>query len=147
MLLYSKNDEGGVLMNYDGKEESWQYKIGRTTLTGILPALLPFLLLGGISVWLYLSHNGIFIFTGLFSCILLIILLAILYRSLFIKNWIGEQGIYHQSKPGNGHYYPYNEITKAHTLAATPCLLTSIIPALFKLLMGNLCGFRSLCMI
>ena len=103
-------------MKCDGKEESWQYKIGRTTLAGILPALLPFLLLGGISVWLYLNHNGIFIFTGLFSCILLIILLAILYRSLFIKNWIGEQGIYHQSKPGNGHYYPYNEIAKAaHT--------------------------------
>lgn len=53
-------------MNCDGKEESWQYKIGRTTLAGILPALLPFLLLGGISVWLYLNHNGIFIFTGLF---------------------------------------------------------------------------------
>ncbi len=104
----------------DWKQENWLYKIGQTTFGGILPALIPFLLLGGISVWLYLSHNGVFIFTGLFSCILLIILLVILYRSLFIKNWIGEQGIYHQSKPGNGHYYPYSEIALAkHTGGST----------------------------
>lgn len=67
----------------------------------------------GISLWLYIIHNGIFLFTGIMALILFVILLIALYRSLFLKNWIGENGIYHQSTPGDGQYYRYEEIKSA----------------------------------
>ena len=38
-----------------------------------------------------------------------------LYRRFIVKFLVGENGFYHKTKPGNGHYYRYSELDKAWT--------------------------------
>lgn len=75
--------------------------------------LIMFATFGGLTVWLYHSDNGAFIFTGLFSVILLALVIATAYRLAFFKVLIGKNGFYYQTGPGNGKFYNYVEVEKA----------------------------------
>ena len=68
---------------------------------------------GSITGWLYSENNGAFLFTGLFSAILLALVIATTYRLAFFKVLIGKDGFYYQTGPGNGKFYDYGQAEKA----------------------------------
>ena len=84
----------------------WRYKIGSGKLPVILTSIM-FAAFGGLTAWLYSTNNGAFIFTGLFSAILLALVIATGYRLAFFKVLIGKDGFYYQTGPSNGKLYNY----------------------------------------
>lgn len=94
------------------EDKPWKYKIGSGKMPVILTSLM-FAAFGGFTAWLYSTENGAFIFTGLFSAILLALVFATGYRLAFFKVLIGKDGFYYQTGPGNGRLYRYIDIKKA----------------------------------
>ena len=90
----------------------WKYKIGGRK-TPVVLTLVMFSVFGGLTGWLYSENNGAFLFTGLFSAILLALVIATAYRLAFFRILIGRDGFYYQTAPGNGKYYDYNHVEKA----------------------------------
>ena len=90
----------------------WKYKIGSRKMPVIL-TLIMFAAFGGLTAWLYSTDNGAFIFTGLFSAILLALVIATGYRLVFYKVLIGKDGFYYQTNPFNGTYFSYQDITRS----------------------------------
>ena len=79
----------------------------------VVLTLIMFAVFGGLTAWLYSTDNGAFIFTGLFSAILLALVIATSYRLVFFKVLIGKDSFYYQTGPGNGKLYNYAEVEKA----------------------------------
>lgn len=100
------------------EQKQWKYKIGSGKMPVIL-TLLMFAIFGGLTVWLHSTNNGAFIFTGLFSAIMLILVIATSYRLAFFKVLIGKDGFYYQTGPGNGKYYDYTAVEKAWISSGT----------------------------
>lgn len=94
------------------EERQWKYKIGARKAPVIL-TLIMFAVFGGLTAWLYSTSNGAFIFTGLFSAILLALVIATSYRLAFFKVLIGKDSFYYQTGPNNGKFYDYSEVEKA----------------------------------
>lgn len=94
------------------ENESIRYKIGSDKFS-FIPSFLMLLIFGGVSFWLYQSGNGALIFTGLFTVVVLIIIIFQIYRFLFAKTLVGERGIFYQTNPVNGKYYSFSEISEA----------------------------------
>lgn len=94
------------------KEECWKYKI-KSRKGPVVISLLMFAVFGGITLWLYSNNNGAFIFTGLFSAILMALVIATCHRLAFFKVLIGKDGFYYQTSRGNGKFYSYNNVKKA----------------------------------
>lgn len=90
----------------------WKYKIGSGKTPVILTTIM-FAAFGGLTGWLYSENNGAFLFTGLFSAILLALVITTGYRLAFFKVLIGKDGFYYQTGPGNGRYYDYTQVEKA----------------------------------
>lgn len=90
----------------------WKYRIGSRKMPVIL-TLIMFAVFGGLTAWLYSTNNGAFIFTGLFSAILLALVIATVYRLAFFKVLIGKDGFYYQTGPSNGKFYNYAEVENA----------------------------------
>lgn len=94
------------------ENKQWIYKVGGRA-QGVLPSLFLLALFGGVSIYLYLSKHGAFLFGMILTAIAFALLIACIFRAKFVKVLIGEDGFYHQTKPGNGRYYKYGEITEA----------------------------------
>lgn len=94
------------------KNKDLKYKIGKDWFS-LIPMLLLLSVFGGISIWLYLSQNGAFIFTGFMTVLLILITLYVIYCCIFRKILIFEDGFYFQTDIGNGKYYKYSDIAKA----------------------------------
>lgn len=90
----------------------WKYRIGARKAPVIL-TLIMFAVFGGLTAWLYSTNNGAFIFTGLFSAILLALVIATSHRLAFFKVLIGKDSFYYQTGPSNGKLYDYSEVEKA----------------------------------
>ena len=94
------------------ENQTWKYKIRSGKMPVILTVIM-FAVFGGLTAWLYSTDNGAFIFTGLFSAILLALVIATGYRLVFYKVLIGKDGFYYQTGPSNGKFYNYAEVEKA----------------------------------
>ncbi len=94
------------------EEDRWKYKVGGRPV-GLIPALVLLAVFGGLSIWLYCSHNGAFLFTLFLTAATFVLILCCIYRAVFVKVLFGERGFYHQTQPGNGRYFRYSEILKA----------------------------------
>lgn len=94
------------------ESKQWKYQI-RSGKMPIVLTLIMFAAFGGLTAWLYSTDNGAFIFTGLFSAILLALVNATVYRLAFFKVLIGKDGFYYQTGPNNGKFYNYAEVEKA----------------------------------
>ena len=94
------------------ENKQWKYKI-RSRKMPVILTLIMFAIFGGLTAWLYSTNNGAFIFTGLFSVILLALVVATVFRLAFYKVLIGKDGFYYQTGPSNGRFYHYGEIEKA----------------------------------
>lgn len=102
-----KEIEGAALKN-----KKWKYKIGGS-LHGLIPSLFLLALFGGLSIWLYKTDNSAYFFAMILAAFVVAILIAVIYRALFVTVLIYDDGCYHQTKPGKGKYYKYSEIKKA----------------------------------
>lgn len=94
------------------ENRQWKYQI-RSGKMSVVLMLIMFVAFGGLTVWIYNTDNGAFIFTGLFSAILLALVIATVYRLAFFKVLIGKDGFYYQTGPNNGKFYNYAEVEKA----------------------------------
>lgn len=93
------------------EKTQWKYKIG-SGKTPVVLSLIMLAIFGGVTGWLYSENNGAFFFTGLFSAILLALVIATVYRLAFFKVLIGKAGFYYQTGPGNGKFYAYTQVEK-----------------------------------
>lgn len=91
--------------------KDYKYKIGGNS-TGTILGLFMLVLFGGITVWLYTSKNGGFLFGMILTVVMLIINIAALYNILFHKIFIGQSCLYYQTSPTNGKEYKYSEISE-----------------------------------
>lgn len=91
------------------ENKQWKYKVGGRA-QGLIPSLLLFAVFGGVTIYLHLIHHGAFLFGLLLTAIMLILIILSIFRGIFVKVLLGEDGFYHQTKPGNGRYYRYSEI-------------------------------------
>ena len=94
------------------KNEKWKYKVGGRA-RGIIPSLFLAVLFGGVSIYLYLDKQGIFLFSLFLTVIALVLVFVCIFQAKFVKVLIGENGIYYQTKPGNGRFAAYREISEA----------------------------------
>ena len=94
------------------KNKNWKYKIGVDTFS-FVPLTISLIIFGGVTFWLKIADNGIFLFTGFISALLIIIALYNLYRLFASKLLISEDGFYHQTHIGNGKFYKYLDIEEA----------------------------------
>lgn len=94
------------------ENKQWKYRI-RSRKMPVILTLIMFAAFGGLTAWLYSTENGAFIFTGLFSAILLALVIATIYRLAFFKVFIGKDGFYYQTSPSNGKFYNYTDVEKA----------------------------------
>lgn len=94
------------------EEKQWKYKIGAGKMPVVL-TLIMFAAFGGLTAWLYSTENGAFIFTGLLSAILLVLVIATGYRLAFFKVLIGKDGFFYQTGPSNGRFYNYSDVENA----------------------------------
>lgn len=100
------------------KNHNWKYKIG----SGKMPVVLTLLmsaLFGGLTVWLHNTNNSAYIFTGILTAVMLLVLALTIYRLIFYKVLIGADGFYYQSSIGNGRYYAYTDVEKAWISSGT----------------------------
>lgn len=94
------------------KNEEYKYKITFDVKGLIMPAIFLIILVA-VSIWLYKSNNGAYIFTGLFSVVMAAIMLYSIYSVLFKKILIGENSFTHKKGPGKSQTYEYSEISEA----------------------------------
>ena len=79
----------------------------------IIPVSVLAVLFGGVSIYLYLDKQGIFLFSLFLTVIALVLVFVCIFQAKFVKVLIGENGIYYQTKPGNGRFAAYREISEA----------------------------------
>lgn len=96
------------------QEDKWVYQIGKDSLAVIFP-LIGLAISGGVAIALALANNPAVFLIGLFALFMLVMTLMGLYRRFIVKFLVGENGFYHQTKPGNGRYHRYSELEKAWT--------------------------------
>ena len=96
------------------QEDKWVYQIGKDGLAVVFP-LIGLAVSGGVAIALALANNPAVFFVGLFALFMLVMTLMGLYRRFIVKFLVGENGFYHQTKPGNGRYHRYSELDKAWT--------------------------------
>lgn len=94
------------------QEDKWVYQIGKDGLTVIVP-LIALAVFGGIAIALALAKNPAVFIAGLLAVFMLVLTLMGLYRLFIVKFLVGENGFYHQTRPGNGRYHRYSELEKA----------------------------------
>lgn len=93
------------------ENQQWKYQI-RSSKMPVVLTLIMFAGFCGLTAWLYNTDNGAFIFTGLFSAILLVLVIVTVYRLAFFKVLIGKDGFHYQTGPSNGKFYNYTEVKK-----------------------------------
>lgn len=96
------------------EEDKWVYEIGKDGFAVVFP-LIGLAISGGVAIALALANNPAVFFVGLFALFMLVMTLMGLYRRFIVKFLVGENGFYHQTKPGNGRYHRYSELVNAWT--------------------------------
>lgn len=92
--------------------KQWKYKIGAGKMPVIM-SLGMLILFAGISVWLHKTGNGAYLFCDILTAIMAAVVITTIYRLLFYKVLIGQDGFYYQTQINNGRYYSYKELGKA----------------------------------
>lgn len=91
---------------------TWKYKIGGSR-TSLILSFIMLIGFGCLAMWLHKAQNDAIIIGRIIVLFAAIAFLLALYRTIFFKFYIGKDGFFYQSRPGNGSYYSYHEIRKA----------------------------------
>ena len=94
------------------KDENYVYKITADKAATVLSSLM-LVLFSTATYFLYRSQNGAFVFTAVFSAVMLLVTLLTVYRLLFHKLLIGKDGFFFQKGAFGGEYYEYALIKNA----------------------------------
>lgn len=94
------------------KNENYEYKISYSA-KGLIAPVITLIIFGVITILLYNNNIGAYIFTSIFTLVILAMTLYSAYATLFVKILIGKNSFYHQTAPGNGKSYEYSEILEA----------------------------------
>lgn len=94
------------------KKNQWRYKVG-SNFMGIILSFVLLGIFGGITLYLYRTGNGAFIFGMFLTGLAILVILLGIYRAISVKFLVNENGFYHQTKIGNGKFYRFSEIRKA----------------------------------
>lgn len=89
-----------------------KYKLNHD-LFSLFPITLTLIVFGGVTVWLKLFDNGMFIFTGFLTAVVIVILIYTLYNCFFKKIFVYEEGFYYRNGIAKGKYYRYEDIVEA----------------------------------
>lgn len=100
------------------KDGQWKYKVGGRA-QGIVPSLFLLFLFGGVSIYLFLNKHGAFLFSFILTIIAFVLVVSCAFRAAFVKVLIGREGIYYQTKPGNGRFLKYRKISEAWESSGT----------------------------
>ncbi len=95
------------------KEKEIIFKLSKSDKSAIIPMLIFMAVTGGISLWLYLSDNGFFIFTALFFAFITAILIHTVYCLCFVKILVYEDGFLYQPNIFTKKHFNYSEISEA----------------------------------
>ncbi len=96
------------------KQEVWKYEIG-TGKTPVVASVVMLLIFGGLTLWLYKTNNGAFLFAGALAGIMVLLVYLTLYRLCFYQIKIGKDAFFYQTNHKNGKIYSYHLLKKAWT--------------------------------
>ncbi len=65
---------------------------------------------GGLAIWFHISQSDAIIIGRILVIFSAVAFVLALYRAVFFKVLIDENGFFYQTAPGNGRYYHYHEI-------------------------------------
>jgi len=94
------------------EKKQWKHKI----TGGFTAVILSFIMLagfGGLAIWMHTSGNDAIIIGRIVVIFAALAFILALYRAIFFKVLIGNDGFFYQTAPGNGRYYDYAEIQRA----------------------------------
>ena len=90
-------------------DKAWKYKIESAKT----PVILTFLISILPTYRLYKTNNKAVIFAGIFTALMVLVFILVIYRLLFYKVLIFDEGFYYQTSINNGKYYTYDDVEKA----------------------------------
>lgn len=121
--------------------EKWECKAALGFGDFIAP-LIALAVFGGVELWLFCTHNNAYILTLPLAAVAVLINALTVYRALSDKLFIGQNGFYHQTKPGNGRYYAYAEIREAkrsrNTRGFEQCVYKTVDGTVVKFKIDNI---------
>ena len=91
--------------------KKWKHKI-TSGLTGVILSFILLAAFGGLAVWFHVSGNDAIIIGRILVIFGLLAFVLALYRALFFRVLMDKDGFFFQTAPGNGRYYPYQEIRR-----------------------------------
>lgn len=91
--------------------KKWKHKI-TSGLTGVILSFILLAAFGGLAVWFQVSGNDAIIIGRILVIFGLLAFVLALYRALFFRVLMDKDGFFFQTAPGNGRYYPYQEIPR-----------------------------------
>ena len=94
-------------------KKQWKYKIGGGVGCGTVLVFLMTVGMAALCLWFYKTGNGAILLGRIILTMFALAFVLSLYRTIFFKVLIGDDGFYYQTAPGNGRYYRYSEIRRA----------------------------------
>lgn len=91
------------------KAKTYRYKI-TSGLTGVILSFIMLTVFGGLAIWFHISQSDAIIIGRILVIFSAVAFVLALYRAVFFKVLIDENGFFYQTAPGNGRYYHYHEI-------------------------------------
>lgn len=79
------------------KSGKWKYKVGGRA-RGIIPSLFLAVLFGGVSIYLYLDKQGIFLFSLLLTVFALVLVFVCVFQAKFVKVLNESEGVHYLIK-------------------------------------------------
>lgn len=92
-------------------EKNRKYKI-TSGLTGVILSFIMLAIFGSLAIWFHISQNDAIIVGRILVIFAGFAFALALYRAVFFKVLIDEEGFFYQTAPSNGRYYHYYEIRK-----------------------------------
>lgn len=89
------------------------FKLCAIDTFSFIPVSIATAVFGGMTIWLHLRDNGIMLFTGALTALMLCIIIYSVYCCIFVKLHVFEDGFYYKNGFARGKFFKYSEITEA----------------------------------
>lgn len=89
------------------------FKLCAIDTFSFIPVSIATAVFGGITIWLHLRDNGIMLFTGALTALMLCIIIYSVYCCIFVKLHVFEDGFYYKNGFSKGKFFKYSEIIEA----------------------------------
>lgn len=93
------------------EDRKWEHRI-TSGHTGVILTFILLATFGGLAIWFHVSQNDAIIIGRILVIFATLAFALALYRAIFFKVLIDNNGFFYQTAPGNGRYYNYREIRR-----------------------------------